>query len=495
MRKAVAGYLAALAAFALIACGDAQPSAPRAGDGGWEGGEEPRALLQESREAADENRLADARALLDQALALEPENPALWVAIARLRYRGGEHQQAITAAQRAVELGPGHAPALLLRAQLVRDAYGLSDALVWFEAAVEADPNNPEALGEYAATLGDAGYYTEMLAVTRALADIAPADPRVFYLQAVLAARAGQPVLAKSLLERSGLAQSGVPAAMMLNALIDIEGRNYDSAAAQLDALVQKQPGNVRVHELLARALWLGQRDGELVARFGKAARRQSTSPYLAMLVGRALERQGKRAEAAPFLERAYAGRDAPSAPLPMREGLPGPTVQLRTLIEAGRLSEAGRAGQRLRTRFKGSGDIAALAGDTAMVAGDYSEALELYRDAARVRRSWPLALKMAATMRKLGEGDAADALLARHLIGEPRNTEVLLLAGERAARDENWPRVAILLDNAIELGAGNDPKLLALRGRAARALGEADKARRFEQMAHELHPAHLPQT
>ncbi|MDY7098650.1 MAG: tetratricopeptide repeat protein, partial [Pseudomonadota bacterium] len=145
------------------------------------GSDEFLALVKEAREAAEDGDLPDAGRLLDQARELDPENPGLWVDIARLRFRGGEHQQALDAAEYALELGPEYAPALLLRAQMVRDAHGLSDALIWFEAAAEADPNNPVILAEYAATLGDAGYNAQMLAVARALADIDPKNKQVLF--------------------------------------------------------------------------------------------------------------------------------------------------------------------------------------------------------------------------------------------------------------------------------------------------------------------------
>ncbi|MGB3472215.1 MAG: hypothetical protein WBA51_15470 [Erythrobacter sp.] len=451
------------------------------------------ALMKEAGEAAEDGDLVDAGRLLDEAKQVEPENPALWVEIARLRFRGGEHAQALEAADYALELGPEFAPALLLHAQLVRDAHGLSDALVWFEAALEANPDDPLALREYAATLGDAGYNAEMLGVVRALADIAPKDPNVLYLQAVLAARAGNPVLAKSLLERSGLSEAGVPAAMMLDALVSLQEKNHDSAAETLQALAQKQPSNGRIAELLARALWLSGRDEELIERFAPRAQQEDTSPYLVMLVGRALERSGDRAGAVPFLERAYAGREAGWVTLPDLANLPEPTRRMRALIKANQTGAATRYGRELRKQFSGSSDIAALSADAAMARRDYQGALELYREAALVRRPWPLTRKAAAAYRDLGDPVASDVLIARHLVGEPRNTEALLLNAERAARNEDWLRVAVLLDNAIDLGAGNDPRLLKLRGIAARALGNEDEARRFERMTWDLHPGILP--
>lgn len=482
-------------ALILSGCGASGHQANGEPATGLNGSEPFLAAMKQAREAASDGDLVDAGRLLDDALAIEPENPGLWVEIARLRFRGGEHLEALEAAEYALELDPQFAPALLLRAQLVRDAHGLSDALIWFEAALEADPNDPVALGEYAATLGDAGYHTEMLGVTRALADIAPKEPRVLYLKAVLAARAGQPVLAKSLVERSGLVAAGVPSAMMLDALIDLQDRRFDSAAETLEALAQRKPGNVRVAELLARALWLGGRDAELVDRYRQSALADAASPYLVMLVGRALERQGDRAAASPFLERAYAGRSEGWAALPGNAKLPEPTAQMRRLIVAGRFDEARRFARRLERRFPGSSDVAALGGDAALAAGDFEDALELYRKAAMVRRPWPITRKAAAAYRDTGNPAASDVLLARHLIGEPRNTEALQLNAERAAQREDWLRAAVLLDNAIELGAGNDPRLLKLRAAAARALGNEDEAVRFERMTWDLHPAILPQS
>ncbi|MEE4154139.1 MAG: tetratricopeptide repeat protein [Erythrobacter sp.] len=486
--------IAALAAAALTGCG-AAPAQTLEGSAPVEEREEVTRALRQAREAALGGDFAVAQRLLDEARALAPKSPAVWVDIARLRFRRGDHAGALEAAQEALGHGPRFAPALVLRGQMARDAFGLGAALVWFEAALEADPDNTLALTEYAATLGDAGYHGQMLAAVRRLTKVEEKSPDAMYLQAVLAARAQMPVLAKNLLERSGKAENEVPAALMLDALVDLLENNHDSAAETLERLARRQPGNVRVSELLAKAMWLGGRDEELVARFAQAARHEAASPYLAMLVGRAHERLGNRAAAAPFLERAYAGRpmgwtalDAQS-----RDDLPPQTTRMRELVSAGQVGAAASYGASLRRDLPRSADIAALAGDAAFAARNPRGALELYRDAALIRRSWPLTRKAAAAYRDLGDPLAADVLVARHLRGEPRNTEALLLYAERSARVKDWLRVAVLLDNAIELGAGNDPRLLKLRGIAARALGDEAGAQRFERMTWELHPGIVP--
>ncbi len=164
-------------------------------------------------------------------------------------------------------------------------------------------------MGDYAATLGDLGRYSDMLEVVRDLTDFAPDYSQAHFLQAVLAARGEDPVLASNLLSRSGLAARGVPAAMMLAAVVEMQQGNYDTAVETLEVLAQRQPGNMRVDELHARALWLGGRDREVIDRFAARASLLQASPYLVMLVGRSYERSGDRAKAIPFIERARAAR------------------------------------------------------------------------------------------------------------------------------------------------------------------------------------------
>ena len=447
-------------------------------------------LMEDARVAVRAGNLAQAGRFYDEARALEPENPGLWVDIARLRFRGGEHLTAIEAADYALELDPRYAPALLLRAQLVRDSNGLAESLPWFEAAVAADPANAEVLGDYAASLGDLGRYRDMLAVVRDLAEVAPGYGQVHYLQAVLAARANDPVLAGTLLTRSGMSANGVPAAMMLDAIINLQQGNYDTAAEILLTLSERQPANMRVSELLARSWWLGGRDREIVERFVDRAERPGASPYLVMVVGRSFERLGDRSRAIPFIERARETDNARRINLDNFGPLPEATARMRGLLKAGNTAQAKSLSSGLIQRFPQSGDIRALAGDAALGQGDIAGALELYEVAARVRRSWPVTRKLIEAYREEGDALAAEVLLARYIAGDPMNIEALFLMAEFSASREDWLRVEVLLDTAIALGAGNDLDVLALRADAARGLGDEEAAQRFDAMLQALKPS-----
>ena len=123
-----------------------------------------------------EGNLAGAGKALDRALALTPKDATLWTEIGHLRYAGGEHMLALDAADYALRLDPQNIRALEFRGQIVRDKYGLRAALPWFEAALSHAPDDMSVLGEYAATLGEAGRAKDMLAVTRHMLELQPGN-------------------------------------------------------------------------------------------------------------------------------------------------------------------------------------------------------------------------------------------------------------------------------------------------------------------------------
>ena len=451
-------------------------------------------LLGEADAAIIDGALAEAGRKLDEARMLAPNDPDLWVAIARLRFRGGEHLTALDAADRALHNNPHHAPALLMRALMVRDAHGPVAALPWFEAALAADPENADIWADYAATLGDSGRGRATLRAARKLAEIAPDDPRVFYLQAVLAARGGDPALARSLLVRSGMVARGVPTAMVLDAVLSLDQGNFDSAAATLDWLAARQPANARVSQLLARALLMGEREAELVDRFGAEVERAEAPPYLLMLVARAHERLGDRDSAAPLLARAYAGAKQAPVVLADRAGLPQPTMDARLAASTDDWVGTQQQTQDLRTRFPASADVVSLAGDAALGAGDTGGALAAYALAAKVRRPWPLTRKIVFASRRAGQREAADSLLTRHVRGEPLAVSGLIDLAQTQAERGDWRRAMLLIDHAIRLGGGHDPTLLDLGSRASQALGKTDQARGYAMLLAEIQPPTLAQ-
>ncbi|WP_338466071.1 tetratricopeptide repeat protein [Novosphingobium sp. ZN18A2] len=422
----------------------------------------------------------------DQALRIDARDPRLWVDIARLRFLGGEQAQAFDAARRAAQLGPQDPRALEMLGLMVRERHGLVPALAVFERGLALAPADKGLLAEYAATLGDAGRYREMLAATRALMKADPGNPRGYYLQAVLAARAGETDLARRLMLKTGTALRDSAGAILLNGVLEFRAGNINLAIEYLDRLVRMQPDNLRARDLLARAL---ARDGDwedLLRRFGGQAMKDGASPYLVALAARALEERGERARAAPLLERVVGAVQTPFSPMEARQPLgvlaisyadapyaAGNAVPfIRSLLAAGDSDRALQAAIVLRNANPGSSDAQALVGDVRVASGDPAGAVADYRKAMAIRHSADLLARLVGALRASGQDAQADAAAAGYLAHEPRDIEAMRLLAAGDARAGRWNDASRLL---AALAARSQGGPLSLAQRSAMALEEGD--------------------
>lgn len=444
-----------------------------------------------------QGNLPAAGSAYDRALALAPGDALLWVDIGRLRYAGGEHLPAIDAAGRALAADPENIRALELRAELLRDSQGFAAALPLYEQALGHAPDDVALLGGYAATLGELGRAQDMLTVTRRMLELAPKHPYALYLQAVLAARAGQPELARGLIARTGTALDGMAAAQLLRGVLELEAGNANSAVAVLEALAQRQGANPRVQLLLARAYYAAGEYDDLFTRFAALAARDDAPAYLLTLIGRAHEERGDRLAAAPFLDRAARIGPAPLRAIAQAEA-PGVLAQawtaqpgnqgaavahVRSLIAAGNLAGAVGVAERFRQLRPGSGDAHALAGDALLAANRGEAAFAAYDMAGRVRFPDPLLLRMVQALERAGRGGEGPNLVGRYLAAYPGSALATRLAAVGAAQAGDWARAEALLAVLAGRGGGRDARLLAdlafaqLRGGdAVAALASAER-------------------
>lgn len=420
----------------------------------------------------------------DRALQYAPNDGRIWVDIGRLRYAGGEQVQAVEAADHALALAPGDPRVLEFRGQLIRDQFGLTAALPWFEAGLARSPDDVALLGEYAATLGELGRARDMLKATRRILALDGGNPRALYLQAVLAARAGKMDLARSLLGRTGERLADVPAAMLLRGVLELEAGNPNLAIDVLDRLVRAQPANGPARLLLARAAAVA---GDRAQLFAAGPDDVAGAPYLLTLQARAQADAARHDLAAPLLTRAalVAGGPQPIgdrqdqgilaadwAETPGRIGAGVPYV--RKLVAGGNLGQAGDIAERLRAANPGSADAQAIAGDVRLLLRDPAGALERYRIAARVRVTADLAVRMALANDGLGQAGAGDQIVEAHLAASPTDRHLGRVAAQRAARRGDWARSRALLEY-LALSAPRDAGLL---GELAQArLHTGDKA------------------
>ena len=431
-----------------------------------------------------DGRLDMAADAYNRALAIAPDDAGLWVDIARFRYLGGEHLLAIAAADRALSLDAQNPDALLLQGELVRDREGMEPALRWFEKALQKSPDDPDVLLQYAATLGEAGQAARMLEITRHLLEIDPNNPRAFYLQAVMAARAGNYWLARRLLDRIGGRLDGLAGYKLLVGVVEIESGNYALAIEALDPLVQSQPANRKARDLLARALFLDGEYRPLTRRFAGIADREGESAYLKMTVARAFEQLGERERAAPLLDSVARRAGPPVRPIPQNRPV-GDLLAADDFVQAQATVSAWLAGN------SGNFDHLSLAGDVALASGDARRALVYYGTAARIRMPESLMMRRFQAMLMLGQSAQAARLAETFLANNPQSVGARRTVAWVAARSQDWQRARRLLQSLAIDGRARDVQLLSDLALAQIGAGRPQEAEATARRAYRLYRAH----
>jgi cellulose synthase operon protein C len=411
-----------------------------------------RALAQ--LEQRDGNLPAAGKAY-DKALKVEPNNAALWVEIGRLRYQGGQHALAIEAADKAILLDPEDVSALLFRGQLVRDGYGLRAALPWFETALSHDAENVTVLLEYAATLGELNRATEAVVVTRRALELSPGNPQAYFIQAVIAARAGNFELARALLNRTGNKLASVPAVRLFEATLELASGNPAVAAEQLELVLERRPDNDRARNLLARALFLGGEFRYLTRRMATAVGSAGADPYLLTTVARAYEALGERDRAAVLLDRAAVPRSA-SFYTGADKGAIG------ELLARGKTRDAEQLAEARRRALPGNRENLLAAGDVQLALGNAEEADLRYAAAGAIRMSDGILMRRFQAMLMTQDLPGAEALVRAYLSQTPTSRTAMRLAAVLAVQANDAARAEAILEYLARTGSGRDVQLLA---------------------------------
>jgi tetratricopeptide (TPR) repeat protein len=385
-----------------------------------------------ARALADLGDYAGAAQAFGAATAITPRSVDLWADIARFRLRRGDRLGAIRASDHAVALDRNNVDALVLKGELVRDQYGLVASLSWFEKALTIDRLDLDAQLEQAATLGDLGRTQEMLAVTRAIQALDPTNPRAFYLQAVLAARARNFVLADKLIDQIGGTLDDVPGMLLLKGTVAHQLGNFSEAADALGRLVELQPDNATARRLLASTQWrLGDFDA-VTATLAPIA----DDSYALTLMARAYEALGDRQTAAGYLDRAANLHASVPLGLPVQprddEAGASATVALaRRLLASGDVRQGLDVALALQRDNPGAPDAHMLAGDAWTAAGRPMAAVEAYRRAANLRFSETIALRMIAALSRAGRSGEAVRVLDLFLSQNPASVRARMLQAD----------------------------------------------------------------
>lgn len=422
--------------------------------------------------------MAAASDTFDKAAKLAPKDPLVWVDIARFRRSIGNLAGAVQSVDAALKLRPNDIEAVTLRGELTRSQYGLAAALPWFDRALELDAQYLPAMLEKAATLGDMGEMRAMLAETRKVLAVSGKQPMAFYLQAMLAARARNFQLARSLYQRTGGALDDQPAGMLLGSAIEFQIGNVEQAVTRLERLVALQPENRKARRLLAAAHWKrGNLDGT-IQTLRPIAERADADSYSLALLGQALQKQGDDKAAAIFLARAAqpqrpgtsliapAMNDSQVDSLRQLADAKPDEVQAQILLIGALLSkglgdEALDRARRVQAKHPGAPDAHILVGDALGVRGDFAGAAQEYRKAANLAFTEPVAMRMIEALRRSGQGPAAAKVLQLFLEQNPRNLPAMTLAANGFMEAKKWPQAIRIYEGIRSRLGDRDAALL----------------------------------
>ncbi|MGB5078939.1 MAG: tetratricopeptide repeat protein [Sphingorhabdus sp.] len=452
----------------------------------------------------DKGEFAKAEIALSAALGLAPDDSMVWTDLARLRLVVADQGGAIEAIDRALALDAKNIRALEFRGRLLRTQFGVVAALPWFERALQINPNDVPLLEEYAATLGDAGRYADMLVQARKIISLDSDNSRAFYMQAVLAARAGNYELARRILPKSGMMLNAQPAAILLDAICEFELGNYNRAVAQFERLLALQPRNRKVRTLLAQAMYRAGDPLGALETIREIAGRGDADSYGLITVARAFEASDQRTRSTMALDDAAIATVRSTLPLPEPISIEGAAAAaheapgnasvvipyIRLLVSSGELDLAYREALRLQEANIGVSDAHLLVGDIEAARGNLPLSIAAFQKARQISFTEPVMLRLVFALARSGDEQAAGEVLATYLAFNPTSLAGLRIAGYRSLDDQQWKDAVRLLERVRARIGYNDCVLLANLARGYSQLGHHEAAIRNAAIAYRIAPA-----
>ncbi len=432
-----------------------------------------------------------ARTAFDAALKIAPDDSRLWTEIARYRFAFADQVGAAAASDKAVALNPGDYRALEFRAQMVRSQFGLVAALPWFERALAINPDDIALLEEYAVTLGEIGRNRDMLAGARRILALNSKNGRAYYMQAVIAARAGNFELAQRILNLAGPAANGLPGAMLVSAIAEYELGNFHKSAETLERLSAMQPENLRIRRLLARAKQRVGENQDALDNIEPLVVSGEAGSYDALLAARSFEAEGDRQKAAAGLSAASQPAIRKIRPLPQARSLSAAAAgayrnpndaryvvpYIRALLLAGDMALAIEQAKRLQKLSPGVADAHMLVGDVEAARGDYPAATASYQRARAIEFSEAVMLRLVDSYRRQGQFAAANSIIQTYLYLNPNNLSAQRLTAYLFLDQKRWAESIPLLERLRKRIGYNDSILSANLARAYSGVGRHDDA------------------
>ena len=280
----------------------------------------PESYVTEAKELFKNGKLLDAIEAYEQAIKSSPQDPILYIELARIQVFAGLPEEAQANAENALLLNPNNSMAHAVRAWAL-DFQGGSEnnaeAMDSIQEALRLDPNNALAHAYYAEILVDSGSFENYAKAAEESRIAIALDPNL------LEARRARAYI----LEATGS-----------------EGNNYELALQEYQAAIDLHPSIPMLHIELGRTYLVLQVYDKAIEEYTRANTLNPSDPEPDLLISRAYARIGEFAKALQYAETAVEN-DPQDAYLHGNYGVmlyrnlfwPEAVTQLRLAIKGGR--------------------------------------------------------------------------------------------------------------------------------------------------------------
>ncbi|HKY56024.1 MAG TPA: tetratricopeptide repeat protein [Anaerolineales bacterium] len=235
----------------------------------------PESFRTEAEELFKEGKLRDAIEAYQSAINTSPQDPTLYIAIARLQVWAGEYEEAETNAENALLLSPNNSMAHGVLAWALDFQEGRnSEALDAIKKAIEIDPNNPIAHAYYAEILIDTQLFENIEKAIDESRKAIALDPNL------LETRRARGYI----LEATG---------------------NYEEAIREYEAAIAINPNLAKLHIELGRNYRFAQVYDKAITEFTRANTLNPPDPEPDYLISRTHATTGAYAQALQYAETA----------------------------------------------------------------------------------------------------------------------------------------------------------------------------------------------
>ncbi len=266
--------------------------------------------------------MGDTRAAMkaiEAGVALDPKSPDIWLAEVPVRIRSFQLKEAISASEKAIALAPESPTAWYLNGAAIHASGNLPGAIAAYDRAIKIDPDHIEARLARGGLNLAAGKVKEATFDLTELDRLAPQEPRVFYMKALLAERNNDPSAVQAALRE--LVELIDPAPMdfiryrpqilMLNGLAHLGLNEPQKAKVYLEAF-QKVQGDAPTAKTLAQMYLRDSNIDRAIEVLEVYLKSQPADGQALALLGSALMAKGQSARAASMMRQALQTKDSP---------------------------------------------------------------------------------------------------------------------------------------------------------------------------------------